>query len=886
MHLRLRFAAAVLAMMVAAASTALAQQVQGAGLTALRVTVLDQTDAALVSARVTITGAAGVAQSEVVDGQGVAQFEELAPGAYQVSASADGFRSMLLPVTVRRGQNQATLRLAVASIEESVVVQDEGADARRDNGFTQTLSQDEIDALSDDPDEMAQQLMDMAGPGAQIFVDGFRGGRLPPKDQIQQIRFHSNSFSAEYHDAGMVRIEVITRPGMGGFRGHFNVGFRDESLNAKNAFAESKGAEQLRRFTVNFQGPLAKGKTSLSISADGNSSFDSKTIVAASPTGDVFDQVRQPTDGLNTTVRVDHQLNAGNQLRAEYSRRNNSRSNLGVGDFDLPSRAFGTDSVTDTLRVRNTRVINKKLFSELKLEVSNQHTDTSSVSADPAVRVLEAFTLGGAGQSGTRAAKQFELEQNVDFAPNKKHAMRAGVLVEGGWWDSTTRSNANGTYTFSSLADYNAGRPSTFTQRIGDPLVTYSLLQAGWYVQDDIRLRKTLSLSLGARQEVQAKVADTWNVAPRAAVTWNATKTTVVRGGYGWFYDWYDSSLYEQTVRVDGTHQIDVVVTNPAYPSVSGVGNSLPPSVIRAASLTQPLIQQASIGVERPLTPWLGLRTDYMWTRASDVLRSVNVNAPLDGVRPNPAVGNITEIRSIGKRASDRLTVATNIRVPSKRIFGNVMYQLASTRNFADSATSLPSNSHDPNADWGPSAQDVRHRVFLMLNTPIGGGVRAGFNMQGSSALPYTITTGRDENGDTVFNDRPAGVSRNSARGAAQWNASLRLNKSIGLGGARTGGGDGGIFPMPVPPGGGGALNQRGPGGGGPGGPGGGDGPQMFVMEGNNSKYRLDLYVNFQNLFNTVNYNAFVGNLLSPFYGAATSAGPPRRVEIGASIGF
>lgn len=871
------------ALVAAAAPPALAQSVPGAGLTTLRVTVLDQTEAALITARVTVERAAGAEQAAPVNGQGVAQFDGLAPGVYQVTASADGFRAMQMPVTVRRGQNQATLRLVVASIEESVVVQDDSAATRRDNGFTQTLSQDEIDALSDDPDDMAQQLMDMASPGAQIFVDGFRGGRLPPKDQIQQIRFHSNSYSAEYHDAGMVRIEVITKPGMGGFRGHFNAGFRDESLNARNAFAETKGPEQLRRFAINFQGPLAKGRTSLSVSADGNSSFDSKTIVAASPAGDVFGQVRQPTDGLNTSVRVDHQMGAGNQLRAEYSRRSNTRSNLGVGDFDLPSRAFATDSTTDTLRVRNTRVVGKKLFSELKFELTNQQTGTTSVSADPAIRVLDAFTLGGAGQSGTRAARQFELEQNFDFAPNRKHAMRAGVLVEGGWWNSTSRTNANGTYTFTSLADYDAGRPSNFTQRVGDPLVAYSILQAGWYVQDDVRIQKNLSLSLGVRQELQTQVADKWNVAPRAAVTWNATRTTVIRGGYGWFYDWYESALFEQTVRVDGTHQIDLIVTNPGYPTVNGVGTSLPPSIIRAASLTQPLIQQASIGMERPLTSWLSLRSDYMWTRAADVLRSINVNAPLNGVRPNSAVGNITEIRSTGKRASDRLTVSTGIRVPNRRIFGNVMYQLASARNFADVATSLPENSNAPDADWGPSAQDVRHRLFVMLNTPIGGGVRAGFNLQGSSALPYTVTTGRDDNGDTVFNDRPAGVGRNSARGAAQWNASLRLNKSIGLGGMRATGG--GMPMMPMPPGGGGASNQRGPGGGGPGG-GGGDGPQMIVMEGTNAKYRLDLYVNFQNLFNNVNYSAFVGNLLSPFYGTATSAGPPRRVEIGASIGF
>ena len=180
-------------------------------------------------------------QTVPVDDRGVAVFEGLTPGTYQVKAVAESFRPITTPYNVRRGDNRTTLRLAVATIEQTVVVQDQNAADRRDNGFTHTLTQDEIDALSDDPDEMAEQLAQMAGPGAQIFVDGFRGGRLPPKDQIQQIRFHTNSYSAEYHEAGMVRVEVITKPGMGGWRGSFNFGFRDESLNASNAFRRRQG---------------------------------------------------------------------------------------------------------------------------------------------------------------------------------------------------------------------------------------------------------------------------------------------------------------------------------------------------------------------------------------------------------------------------------------------------------------------------------------------------------------------------------------------------------------------------------------------------------------------------------------------------------------------
>lgn len=877
------WAVAALVAVLASSAAAAAQTVLGTGVGGtLRVTVLDQTEAALIIAQVTIVDAAGATRTAPVDDRGVAVFDNLAPGTYQVQAAAESFRPIATPVNVRRGDNRTTLRLAVATIEQTVVVQDQNAADRRDNGFTTTLSQDEIDALPDDPDEMADELARMAGPGAQIFVDGFRGGRMPPKDQIQQIRFHTNSFSAEYHEAGMIRVEVITKPGMGAWRGGSNFGFRDESLNATNAFADEKGPEQMRRYMVNFSGPIVKGRTGLSLSFDGNSSYDSRTIVAQSPTGAALNSLAvSPTDALNFSARVEHLLSGSAQLRAEYSRRQNERSNLGVGDFDLPERAYATDMNTDTFRLRTTGVIGKKVFSEFRIDFNSSTNATLPGSLAPAIRVNESFNAGGSGQSGERHAKELEIAQNFDFTIGRKHSLRAGVQIEAGWWNSNQRSNANGTYTFTSLDAYQAGTPATYTIRTGDPVVDYSQVKAGWYLQDDFRPSRTLQLSFGVRQEIQTQVASRFNLAPRAAFTWNATRKTTVRGGYGIFYDWYDSNLLEQTIRVDGTHQIDVVIQNPSYPVSDTTGTRLPASLIRAADLNQPIIHQASVGFERPLAGWADLRADYMWTRGYNALRSINANAPVNGVRPDPTVGNISEIQSTGKRASDRVTVALNMRYMPRRMLGMVMYQLGSQRNFADSALSLPSDSNNPDADWGPSAQDVRHRVFFNFNSPIGNGVRLSLGLQGSSALPYTITTGFDGNGDTVFNDRPEGVERNSARGAAQWTANIRLNKSIGLGGARTGGPN---FPggaLPLPPG--GAAAQRGPGG-----PGGGDGggPQIMVMEGGNQKYRLDLYLNIQNAFNNINYNAFVGNQLSSFFGQATSAAPPRRVEIGASFGF
>jgi len=851
----------------------------------LRIKVQDETQSALIHAVVSITDPTGVERQVLVNEAGEAVFTGLAQATYQVKVEADGFRGYTVAYNVRRGNNTAVATLPVALAEE-IIVNEPTAESLREKGFTQSLTREEIDALSEDPDEMAEQLRQIAGPGAQIFVDGFRGGRIPPKDQIQQIRFHTNSYAAEYHDAGMVRVEIITKPGMGNWRGGFNFGFRDESLNARNAFAPVRGPEQQKRFMFNFQGPIAKNKTSLSIVADGNMSYDARTIVATTPAGAVNDQIRRPTEGVNVTARLEHALGGGNTLRAEFSRRDNSQSNLGVGDFDLAERAFETDTITDTLRARNTKVYGKKLFSELRVEFSRSETTQSSQSSAPTVRVLDQFTAGGGGVSGTREGRQFTLAQNFDL-PVRKHAVRFGAEVNGGWWDSTQQSNANGTFTFSSMDDYLANRPRTYTRRTGDPNVSYSQFDAGWYIQDDFRLTKNINVSVGVRQEVQTHLDDKWNIAPRAAFTYALGRGTL-RGGYGIFYDWLESNTYEQTVRVDGTHQIDETIINPSYPDPGlAAGTILPASRIQLGpDLTQPTIHQASIGYERPIKTFGQFRTDYMMTRATDTLRSINVNAPLNGVRPIGDAGNITQIESTGRRDSDRITVAVNLRAPERRIMGNVMYQWSNTRSFADSPLSLPADSNNPDADWGPSAMDIRHRVFLMFNAPIGLGIRAGLHAQYSSAPPYNITTGRDDNGDTVFNDRPDGAGRNSARGADQWNVNLRLSRSFNLGGLL------GIGNGPVMIGGAAAPasaeasagRQRGPGGGA--GEGGGPVMQQVIMDGNASRYRLDLYAQMTNLFNTTNFNQFVGNMLSPYFGRATSAAPPRRVEIGASLSF
>ena len=470
--------------------------------------------------------------------------------------------------------------------------------------------------------------------------------------------------------------------------------------------------------------------------------------------------------------------------------------------------------------------------------------------------------------------------------------MRAGVLIEGGTYRSDQATNYNGTYTFASAYDYSIGQALQYSQRIGDPLIEYKSFQFGSYLQDDWRVKKSLLVSAGLRYEAQTHLGDYVNLSPRLSFAWTPFKngSTTLRGGVGVFNDWYEGSLYETALRLDGVRQSDIIVRNPTYPVVDTTGaNRLPPSVTRVSSdLVMPRITRASFGVEHAFTNWMQFRSNYFIQRTSDEYRAVNGNPLVNGVRLYPDVGIITYVDAIGLAKSQGIDLSVNLNYAPKRIFGTINYRLAKAMNDGNNATSLPVSGDDLAAEWGPAAGDVRNRIFGFVSVPLTFGLRTNINMRYESGQPYNITTGFDDNGDGVINDRPFGVTRNSARGDGQLNVDLRLGWQKSFGQAKIGdngpGGPGGGPVVIRAPGGGG------PGGGGRGGPGGGPGGGGFGggfgPGGNNGRVNLEIFTQVTNLTNTVNYRNYSGVLTSSFFGQPNGSAEPRRVEIGMRVGF
>jgi hypothetical protein len=519
--------------------------------------------------------------------------------------------------------------------------------------------------------------------------------------------------------------------------------------------------------------------------------------------------------------------------------------------------------------------IGRKGFAETRFQVRHQTLGSSSLTDTPAITVLDAFTSGGAQVGGGRVANDFELASDLDYASGR-HAARFGFLLEGGRYRSDEVQNAGGTFTFSSLDAYSSRRPSTYTQRTGNPLVEYSNVQLGWYAQDDIRLARSLLVNLGLRQELQTHLGDRMNLAPRLGATWSPFKSgaTTVRGGGGIFYDWYDAQTYEQTLRVDGVRQVDVAVINPGYPDPFAGGNVvvLPSGrIVPSPNLVQPATARSNLALEQALGKYARVTVMYGYGRSRTALRGHDVNAPLAaGGRPDPASGTVTQVESTARSAFHLLHTGLNLSVPWHRtsLFAN--YTLGHAMNESDGPFSLPADNLNLGAEWGPTPYDARHRASAMLNMNLWRGFKLATTVNGSSGLPYNVTTGFDDNRDTVSNDRPAGAGRNSARGGGRWDFGSRVSWAFGFGQRNPGtaGGTPQIFIRTI----GGPVGDTSMGG--------------FSGGSEDKRFRVEWYLAGTNLFNHMNPGAYSGVMTSPFYGRPTSAGAPRKLELGMRFGF
>ncbi len=471
----------------------------------------------------------------------------------------------------------------------------------------------DLDALSDDPDDLEQDLQALAGPaagpnGGQIYIDGFTGGRLPPKESIREIRINQNPFSAEYDRLGFGRIEILTKPGTDKFRGQVMFNISDGEFNSRNPFlTPTSGSSfempdfQTRQYGGNLSGPLSK-KASFFLDFDRREIDDSAVIDARIVNPATFAEepysTAGPTPQRRTTFspRVDYALTPNNTLMARYTYMDNSLPDYGIGNFVLPDRAYARHMTEQTGQLTETAVLNAKWINETRFQVINDSTNQNG-NLLPVLNVAGSFSDGGSGIGlSSNFQRHYEL-QNYTSTTKGTHSIKFGVRIRSIQESDSIENNFGGTWSFSgannltsldayritlqglqqglSFAQIQAmgGGPSQFTIGTGVPLATVNQVDVGAFFQDDWRIKPNFTLSLGGRYETQTNIHDWTDFAPRIGFAWAphggaaggpfSRPKMVIRGGVGVFYD-----RIAETVTLQENHfmagQESLLTSNPA----------------------------------------------------------------------------------------------------------------------------------------------------------------------------------------------------------------------------------------------------------------------------------------------------------------------------------
>jgi hypothetical protein len=913
--------------------------------------VTDPSDAIVPGAIVTLHKAGSRDVRQTTNEEGVYEFKNIQPGAYTIRVQKPGFSLYAAEGIPVSGPSSFDVRLTLATDAQTLKVEDEQnavtTDAQQNAGAL-VLREAELKSLSDDPDQLAQELQALAGPGAgpnggQIFIDGFTGGRLPPKSSIREIRINQNPYSAEFDRIGFGRIEILTKPGTDKFRGDAFFNFSDETFNSRNPFSTNKAPYQSRLFGGRISGPINK-KSSFGLDAEARN-VDENAVINATLLDDALQPFRlqqgvvTPQTRYNIGGRVDYALNDKNTLVARYNFSPITNSNQGVGQFTLPTRAFDSKDTDHTVQLTETAILSASMINETRFQYNHSNTRQLGDNSIPALEVLEAFSGGGV-QVGraSQITKRAEV-QNISTLIKGRHSIKWGGRVRSGSLNDTSPNNFGGTFTFAggivngeqitSLERYRrtllyqqqglspaqiralGGGATQFTINGGNPLASVRQTDIGLFLTDDWRIKPNLTFSAGLRWEDQTNISNHNNFAPRIGLTWgvdggaNKAAKSVLRVGTGIFYDRLGENLTLQALRFNGSNQVNYIVQNPDFfptiPSLNTLGQFQTQQTIRSlyGDIRTPYQIQTSIGIDRQLPKSTTVAVNYVFSRGVHTLRTRNINAPLNGVFPYGPVGNLFQFESTGFSRQNQLITNFNTRFSSKvSLFG--VYLLGRSMSDADGTGAFPADNYDLRNEYSYSAFDVRHRFIMGGSMNAKWGISFNPFVIASTGAPFNITTGRDNNLDTQFNDRPAFataagpgvistafgnflstpgpndviIPRNYGRGPGSFTINLRAAKTFGFG--KTG--ESGINDGGMPPGMGGG--GRGPGGGGPPpgmgggrGPGGGGGRGMFGGASTGKRYNLTVSVQARNLLNYVNPAQPTGNLSSPLFGISTQLG-------------
>ena len=642
--------------------------------------ISDPTGALIPGAQITVSAAQnGKRVGPVIsaDATGGYQSRGLPAGSYVIQANFQGFAPFVsTPISLASGQSKnVDIQMAIEAADVQVVVTDEGGPTVStdpdNNAGAIILKGSDLDALSDDPDELSNELTALAGPsagpnGGQIYIDGFSGGSLPPKSAIREIRINQNPFSAEYDKLGYGRIEILTKPGTDTLHGRVFGQGNDNVFNTGNPFTTELPSYYSYQYNGSVSGAMSKWASYFFSVEQRNNQQDSvysilngpvfnsatNTYSAAPGTSTVSGSLFSPGTRISVSPRIDLQLGQKDTLTLRYQFSHNRTTDSLSGSTSLPTLASNSDSNDNDLQISDSHIISDKIVNETRFEYRRSNETTTPASTDPSFSVPGAFSGGGNnGQTSSSHSDHLELQDAITMTHGKQ-AIKMGTWLRDNREAITTDGAFNGNFTFPSVAAFidtwngivagesfaeiAAGCPSTQTggclptnlsYTTGNENFAGNVFDAAVYFQDDLKYNKFLTLSGGLRWEGQNHTADHSDWAPRVAFAYaldghqkGATTKTVLRGGIGFFYDRFGISNLMNLEMFNGTarSQKQISIANPMCGTATSL-NLVDFSSCGTGTAKTPVIDQISPRYHAPYAEQAGVSLERQLTKVSTV---------------------------------------------------------------------------------------------------------------------------------------------------------------------------------------------------------------------------------------------------------------------------